>query len=215
MSPIWPYPAARGCLRFIGNARTTDTVAAMKKPWVYKRDGIPGWWVGWYGGGRRRAKALPGKSPAEHFRHMKYAQVNSDVFTSMIECEWHHTVEEYRHAKQVEGLQEASIYEGMLALGHFRRLTRMDSSRRIAQSVPDQYILDRSHEVQKSTLNKDIRNLNAFPNWAVKKTLFEHSSPQRTNEVYTNVDPVLRQAVEMLPVGDWLPGIPGALVGAP
>ena len=39
---------------------------------------------------------------------------------------------------------------------------------------------------------------------AVTQRLLEHSSPYLTNKVYTNVDPVLRQAVEQLPVGEWL-----------
>jgi integrase len=39
---------------------------------------------------------------------------------------------------------------------------------------------------------------------AVTQRLLEHSSPQLTNDVYTNVDPVLRQAVSQLPVNDWL-----------
>lgn len=39
---------------------------------------------------------------------------------------------------------------------------------------------------------------------AVTQRLLEHSSPNLTNKVYTNVDPVLRDAVEQLPVGDWL-----------
>jgi integrase len=39
---------------------------------------------------------------------------------------------------------------------------------------------------------------------AVTQRLLEHSSPQLTNEVYTNVDPVLRQAISLLPVGEWL-----------
>ena len=39
---------------------------------------------------------------------------------------------------------------------------------------------------------------------AVTQRLLEHSSPHLTNKVYTNVDPVLREAVEQLPVGDWL-----------
>ncbi len=39
---------------------------------------------------------------------------------------------------------------------------------------------------------------------AVTQRLLEHSSPNLTNRVYTNVDPVLRHAVEQLPVGDWL-----------
>ena len=39
---------------------------------------------------------------------------------------------------------------------------------------------------------------------AVTQRLLEHSSPQLTNDVYTNVDPVLREAVSLLPVADWL-----------
>ncbi len=39
---------------------------------------------------------------------------------------------------------------------------------------------------------------------AVTQRLLEHSSPQLTNDVYTNVDPVLRQAVNLLPVRDWV-----------
>jgi integrase len=38
----------------------------------------------------------------------------------------------------------------------------------------------------------------------VIQRLLEHSSPDLTNKVYTNVDPVLRQAIDKMPVGDWL-----------
>ncbi len=39
---------------------------------------------------------------------------------------------------------------------------------------------------------------------AVTQKLLEHASPRLTNKVYTNVDPVLRHAVEQLPVEGWL-----------
>jgi integrase len=39
---------------------------------------------------------------------------------------------------------------------------------------------------------------------AVTQKLLEHSSPDLTNKVYANVDPVLRHAVEQIPVDDWL-----------
>ena len=39
---------------------------------------------------------------------------------------------------------------------------------------------------------------------AVTQRLLEHSSPQLTNDVYTNVDPVLRQAINLLPVSEWI-----------
>ena len=39
---------------------------------------------------------------------------------------------------------------------------------------------------------------------AVTQRLLEHSSPYLTNKVYTNVNPVLRQSVEQLPIRNWL-----------
>ena len=39
---------------------------------------------------------------------------------------------------------------------------------------------------------------------AVTQRLLEHSSPNLTNKVYTNVDPVLRHAVEQLHINKWL-----------
>lgn len=39
---------------------------------------------------------------------------------------------------------------------------------------------------------------------AATQRLLEHSSPRLTNDVYTNVDPVLRQAISLLPVAEWL-----------
>jgi len=39
---------------------------------------------------------------------------------------------------------------------------------------------------------------------AVVQRLLEHSSPDLTNKVYMNVDPVLRHAVDQIPAGDWL-----------
>lgn len=149
-------------------AKTADRMDTMRKPWVYKRKHIKGWWCGWYEGGKRKAKALPTKSLAEHFRHIKYTQLNSDVFTSMVDFDWRHMVEEYRRFKQVEGRKDASIYEVLLTLRHFERLVGSGSSKQITQQSLDAFVLKRSEEVGKSTLNKDITNLRAFLKWAVR-----------------------------------------------
>jgi integrase len=140
----------------------------MRKPWVYKRKNIKGWWTGWYEGGRRKAKAFPTKALAEHFRYIKYTQLNSDVFTSIVNFDWHHMIEEYRRCKQVEGLVEASLYEVLLTLRHFKRIVDPNSSREIIQQSVDTFVLKRSEEVGGNTLNKDIRNVHAFLNWAAK-----------------------------------------------
>lgn len=62
--------------------------------------------MGWYESGKRKAKALPTKSLAEHYRQVKYTQVNADVFTGMAVAEWSQMVEEYRHSKRVTGVAE-------------------------------------------------------------------------------------------------------------
>ncbi|MFC1766298.1 LamG domain-containing protein [Planctomycetota bacterium] len=52
----------------------------MRKVWIYKRNKVKGWWVGWYEGGIRKSKAFPTKALAEHYRHIKNSQLNSDVW---------------------------------------------------------------------------------------------------------------------------------------
>ena len=39
---------------------------------------------------------------------------------------------------------------------------------------------------------------------AVTQRLLEHSSPYLTNKVYTNVDPALRKAINLLPIDNWM-----------
>lgn len=68
----------------------------------------------------------------------------------------------------MEGLAEASIYEVQLTLRHFKRLVDARSSKGITQHSLDAFVLKRSGEVAKNTLNKDIRNIHAFLNWAAK-----------------------------------------------
>ena len=145
-----------------------DKMEIMKKPWIYKRKNVKGWWCGWYENGRRKAKALPTKALAEHFRHIKYTQLNSDVFTSVIDFDWYQIINEYKRYKQVEGLEESSIYEVVLTLRHYERLVGPNSSKDITQQSLDTFVLKRSGEIKKNTLNKDIKNLHAFLKWATK-----------------------------------------------
>lgn len=168
MSPFCLYLLRSEAASADRATKTADMMETMKKPWVYKRDGIPGWWCGWYEGGKRKAKALPTKALAEHFRHIKYTQLNCDMFTSVVDFDWCHMVQEYAQFKQVEGCRDASIYEIRLTLRHFERLVGCDSSKGITQPNLDAFVLKRSDEVGKTTLNKDITNLHAFLNWAMK-----------------------------------------------
>ena len=93
----------------------------MRKVWIYKRTSMKGWWCGWYESDKRKAKALPTKALAEHYRQLKYVQLNSDVFTGTVTVDWQQMIEEYTHCKKVRGDQEASIYETALTMRHFER----------------------------------------------------------------------------------------------
>ncbi len=141
----------------------------MKKVWNYKRKNINGWWVGWYESGKRKAKSLPSKELAEHFKHLKYTQLNSDVFTGQVLADWSQMIDEYREAKKVQGVTQGSLYDIALSLRNFERIVGKCSSKQITQNVIDKYILERGTEVKRPTLNKDIRNLKAFVNWCKGK----------------------------------------------
>jgi integrase len=140
----------------------------MRKVWIYKRKNIKGWWIGWYESGKRKTKALPSKALAEHFRQIKYTQLNSDVFIGTVTVDWTQMRDEYEHSKKVTGNQDVSIYEIALTLRHFERLIGRCSSKQMTQNAIDKFILDRGKEVKRSTLNKDIRNLKAFIHWCRK-----------------------------------------------
>ena len=131
----------------------------MIKVWIYKRKRIKVWWVGWYESGKRKTKALPNKALAEHFRKIKYAQLNSDVFTGTVSVDWSQMRIDYLHSKKVAGYVEDSIYEVSLTLHHFERIAGKCNSKQITQNTIDKFILERGKEVIRSTLNKDIRNL--------------------------------------------------------
>ena len=138
----------------------------MRKVWVFKRNLRKGWYVGWYELGKRKTKALPNKALAEHYRQLKYAQLNSDVFTGIIDVDWKDLIDEYMQFKELQGLTESSIYEITLTLAHFEKLTSVKTSKLVTQAVADRFIKLRSKVVKRSTLNKDIRNLSAFLSWA-------------------------------------------------
>ena len=136
----------------------------MRKVCIYKRTSINGWWVGWYESGKRKAKALPSKELAEHFKYIKYTQLNSDVFTGIVVADWQQMCDEYREAKKVQGVTEGTLYEIALSLRNFERLVSKCSSKQITQTTIDKFILQRGTEVSRPTLNKDIRNLKTFIN---------------------------------------------------
>ncbi|MFH1614613.1 MAG: site-specific integrase [Planctomycetota bacterium] len=140
----------------------------MKKVWIYKRNNIKGWWCGWYESGKRKSKALPSKELAEHYKHIKYTQLNSDVFTGTVSVGWEQMISEYIEAKKIQGVTEGTLYEHALSLRNFERIVGKCNSKQITQNVINDFILKRSPEIKRATLNKDLRNLKTFVYWCRK-----------------------------------------------
>jgi integrase/recombinase XerD len=140
----------------------------MKKVWLYKRNNVKGWWCGWYESGKRKSKALPTKELAEHFKQIKYTQLNSDVFTGTVSVNWEQMVSEYIEAKKIQGVTEGTLYEHVLSLRNFERIIGKCNSKQITQNIIDDFILKRSPEVKRATLNKDLRNMKTFTIWCRK-----------------------------------------------
>jgi len=140
----------------------------MKKAWIYKRKDAKGWWVGWYESDKRKAKALLTKELAEHFKQIKYTQLNSDVFTGLVSVGWEQMISEYLEAKKIQGVTEGTLYEHALSLRNLERLEGKCNSKQFTQNIIDDFILRRSPEVKRPTLNKDLRNLKTFVNWCRK-----------------------------------------------
>ena len=117
---------------------------------------------------KRKSKALPSKELAEHYKQIKYSQLNSDVFTGTISVGWEQMVAEYVEAKKIQGVTEGTLYEHALSLRNFERIVGKCSSKQFTQNVIDDFILRRGPEVKRPTLNKDLRNLKTFVNWCRK-----------------------------------------------
>jgi integrase len=77
-------------------------------------------------------------------------------------------ISEYTQAKKTQGVTQGTLYEHLLSLRNFERIVGKCSSKQITQNVIDDFILKRSPEVKRATLNKDLRNIKTFVYWCRK-----------------------------------------------
>lgn len=138
----------------------------MKKVWMYQRKNLSGWWVGWYEGRKRKAKAFPNKNLAKHYLQLKYVQLNSDVYTGTIKIGWQELYDGYNQYKDLLGLKKNSKYEAIHTLVLFKQIIRPQNSNDVNQTTIDTFILRRKKAVGRWTVNKDIAYLKAFCRWA-------------------------------------------------
>lgn len=139
----------------------------VSKP--YQESGKSGWWIRWQEDGRRVKKSLPTKSLAEHFAHVQYQRINSDVYTSSISYPWETAVTEYLEHIKIR-CRPASYKISKSVLARFETICLPATTVDINQRTIDRYIKDRFEHVKSPyTLNKDIQRLKTFAAWLKKQ----------------------------------------------
>jgi len=141
----------------------------MQKAWIYQRKNRPGYWVGWYVNGRRKAKILPNKSVAKRFARRLEHELNEGIYFEPIPTPWDKLVAEYiEHKEAVQSLGPESVRSIKVTLEHFKKLNGPVLSTRIDQRLIDRFVAQRLRSASKPTVNKDLRNLRAFIRWSIK-----------------------------------------------
>lgn len=101
-----------------------------------------------------------------------------------------------------EVMAELSKYVCNLDVGQERLFRMKFNHRKWRKICKEAKLVDlKFHDLRKTFCSLLAQN---GVSTAVTQRLLEHSSPNLTNKVYTNVDPVLRHAVEQLPIDQWL-----------
>ena len=99
-------------------------------------------------------------------------------------------------------MAELSRYVSMLEVGQEKLFSDNFSQKKWKKICKDAGLADfKFHDLRKTF--GSILAQNGIST-AVTQKLLEHSSPVLTNKIYTNVAPVLRHAVNQLPVENWL-----------
>jgi len=99
-------------------------------------------------------------------------------------------------------ISKLSKYVSTLEVGQEKLFSDNFSQRKWRKICEDAELRDlKFHDLRKTFASMLAQN---GISTAVTQKLLEHSSPNLTNKVYTNVDPVLRHAVEQLSVSKWL-----------
>jgi len=99
-------------------------------------------------------------------------------------------------------MAELTKYVSELGVGQEKLFTDKFSHKRWKKICEDAGLTDlKFHDLRKTFGSMLAQN---GVSTAVTQRLLEHSSSTLTNKIYTNVDPVLRQSVNQLPIEQWL-----------
>lgn len=102
-----------------------------------------------------------------------------------------------------EVMAEISRFVGRAAVSQEKLFSDNFSHKKWRKVCEDAGLTDlKFHDLRKTFCSLLAQN---SVSTAVTQRLLEHSSPNLTNKVYTNVEYALRQYINQLPIEEWLP----------
>ena len=136
------------------------------------------------------------RDEAEHFKHLQYMRLNSDVYTA-INLPFADAVDEYLQRYDRRGLSTESKYQANVGIVKFIEVAGpFAGTKQITQRDIDYFITHRQAEVRPYTVNKNLGQLRAFINYLVKRNYhsggieFEMMKTQALNVTALTIDQI-------------------------
>ncbi len=148
----------------------------MRRAWYDKRkkpsgDGVYHF-VKWYGeDGKQKARSFSTKAEAEQFRASLIHKMNRGEHVDPLARTWDDMVKEYLdYHRTVKGSSEGTLISYRDSLKAFRRACGPVLSTKISHKHLSQFVAARrEHGIKPGTVNKNLRELMAFFEWARKE----------------------------------------------
>jgi integrase len=137
----------------------------------YRKGGDPGWWIRWLDPQTRKrlTRRFPTKKLAEHYQHILYHQLNSDVFISAINYPWPAAREEFLLRYDLDR-KKTTKKEAQMFLDRFEAFCFPRSTDQISQPLFEAYLRRRMESCSNPyTLRKDVSIFKTFTRFLAEK----------------------------------------------
>jgi integrase len=155
-------------------------MAKARKPWLFKKPGRTGQWVGWTDkAGKRHNKKFPNKSLAEMFMSRLTVELN-DAYHAPGDpktATWPEIIEAHIQNLRFKQDAENTIKKRRLVLGTLTKVMTITDPRQLTQDLIEKYFVALSTRLTRfgtptkpATIHGEIGHLRAFLLWATDET---------------------------------------------
>lgn len=136
----------------------------VSKP--FQKKGHKGWFIRWFDNKKQVTRCLPTKAIADHYRHIKYQELNFEVFRQAVSMIWEDVKAIYLQRFDLEGLAVSTKKEARWFFNRFEKVFKPAETAQVTQRLIDNFIIARQKaNVSPHTINKDIAKLKTFLAW--------------------------------------------------